>query len=81
MLIFFQIKKGEAMELKTANKDFVKGLLLILVGVALLLHTLGAFQAILNYMLIAISITLIVYGVFKAKLIEVLSNMIDHRKK
>ena len=69
------------MELKTANKDFVKGLLLILVGVALLLHTLGAFQAILNYMLIAISITLIVYGVFKAKLIEVLSNMIDHRKK
>lgn len=69
------------MELKQGNKDFVKGLLLILVGVALLLHTLGAFQAILNYMLIAISITLIVYGVFKAKLIEVLGNMIDHRKK
>ena len=69
------------MELKTANKDFVKGLLLILVGVALLLHTLGAFQAILNYMLIAISITLIVYGVFKSKLIQVVSDMIDHRKK
>lgn len=69
------------MDLKQGNKDFVKGLLLILIGVALLLHTLGAFQAILNYMLIAISITLIVYGVFKSKLIEVIGNMIDHRKK
>ena len=73
--------KGEAMELKQGNKDFVKGLLLMLAGVALLLHTLGAFQAILNYMLIAISITLIVYGVFKAKLIDVLNSMIDHRKR
>ena len=69
------------MELKQGNKDFVKGLLLMLAGVALLLHTLGAFQAILNYMLIAISITLIVYGVFKAKLIDVLNSMIDHRKR
>ncbi len=67
------------MELRE-NKDFIKGSLLILTGVALLLHTLGAFQAILYYVLIAISITLITYGVFRAKLIQELSRMIDKRK-
>lgn len=62
------------------NKDFIKGSLFILSGVALLLHTLGAFQAILNYVLIAISVTLIVYGVFKAKLIQALTDMIDKKR-
>lgn len=67
------------MEIQQSTKDTIKGILFMLAGISLLFYTLGILQAILKYVLIALSVTLIVYGFFKARIIQVISDLVQRR--
>lgn len=61
--------------------DNHKGIMMIAAGATLLLHTLGIIQTGLSFLIIAGSITLIVYGFFKAGYDKRLLNLLQATQK
>jgi type IV secretory pathway VirB3-like protein len=50
------------------NKETLQGVLIIIAGLALLLHTLGIIEKGINLILIVLSIVLIGYGIYKTNI-------------
>lgn len=61
--------------------DNHKGILMIIAGFALLLHTMGIIQTGINFMIIVGSIILIIYGFFKARYDKKLMYLLQRTQK
>ncbi|MFA6066759.1 MAG: hypothetical protein WC707_06280 [Candidatus Babeliaceae bacterium] len=67
------------MNLDLRHKDLLRGLLYIVGGVALLLHTFGYIQKGINAVLIILSITIIGYGIAKSGVYGIVRNLISKK--
>ncbi|MCL4361464.1 hypothetical protein M1446_03855 [Candidatus Dependentiae bacterium] len=66
---------------RTETKHTIQGLLLVITGTALLLHTLGVFVAVIRYLLILLSLGLIVFGFNRGNFLAKLGSLTQGLKK
>ena len=62
------------------HKDFIRGLLYILGGIALLLHTFGLIQKGVNIILIILAFLIIGYGILKSGIYDMIRYITTSKK-
>lgn len=82
MLFYFRVLiLGEKMNIVKNIPENIKGVIFMIAGFALLLHTLGVLSDLLWYILIIISLYLILTGFIKAKGVDAVKRMIAKRQE